>query len=250
MPSNRQQKWRVMIVDDERDARERLVRLVESFPELALVAVAASVSEAATLFVHHQPDIVLLDIEMPHASGFDLLPSLVPVPKIIFITAYEKFAIRAFEVNAIDYLLKPIFRTRFAVALNRIILPDSRAEEIVVRPFQPGELIFFRGEHSALAIPTHSIICITAAGNYSQIITEKQENMVYRNLSQWERRLPANLFLRVDRSLIINLSRISGIVTLDRDHTEIHLDRLDRSWVVGRTAAQRLMSFLKQGSDA
>jgi two-component system LytT family response regulator len=240
-----------MIVDDERDARERLAGLVNSFPELSLVAVAASVCEAATLFVQHQPNIVLLDIEMSAASGFDLLPSLVPVPKIIFITAYQEFAIRAFEVNAVDYLLKPVFRERFSRSLNRIIRPDSASaagdDDTPVVPFQRDDLIFFRGERASLAIPTKSIICITAAGNFSQVVAEDQESLVYRNLSQWEQRLPTNLFVRVDRSFIVNLTRITKIVALDRDHTEVHLDCVAKPRTIGRSAAHRLMLSLKQG---
>jgi two-component system LytT family response regulator len=235
--------WRAMIVDDEAPARERLVRLLSRYPEISIVASAASVKDAAASFLQHQPNLVFLDIEMPGANGFELLPSLHPVPKIIFVTGHEGFAVKAFEVNAVDYLVKPVFQDRLDAALKRILPSNDPPppDDAAAAPFSPEDLVFVRSEQSSTAIPVQKILYITASGNFSHVVSESANpTMVYRNLNQWQQRLPGNLFARIDRSLIINLSRVQKITTPDRNHAEVQFMGISEIVRIGRTALTRL----------
>lgn len=235
--------WKVMIVDDEPTARSRLQRLLRNHPSLQVVATAGSVEEAARRYVIHQPELLFLDIELKDGTAFDLLKFLRPVPKIIFVTGHENFAVKAFEVNAVDYLLKPIFGSRLDLALERILEKSPEPPSTTV--FSIDDLLLLRTVHSSLAIAARDIVCITAERNFSHVhAAEDRKIMIYRTLSQWEQRLPPQHFPRIDRSLLLNLSRLARIESADANHAWLHVRGLSTPLKVGRTAVRRLHELI------
>lgn len=241
-------KWRTLIVDDEAPARQHLRRLLTSHPEIEIVGEASDIFEAAEHCATRTPELILLDIQMPRATGFELLPRLNPVPRIIFVTAHEDFAVRAFEVNAVDYLLKPIFADRLALALQRVL--SQMGQEADSR-LGADESLFLHDDKALRLVPARKIVCIQAEGNYSRVILNDGKSLlIYRNLNQWEQRLPKSLFARVDRSLIVNLIHILEVKVLDRNTGNLFLSTLHEPVVIGRTALGRIKALLNEQSEA
>ncbi len=153
---------RALIVDDEAPARELLSILLASHPEVRIVGKAASVSEASAQFQALTPDLIFLDVQMPKKDGFSLLPELSPLPDIIFVTAYDNFAVKAFEVNAVDYLVKPIREDRLALALMRLFTPAERK----AKPYTQDDRIFLYTDQELRVVVAQEITLIEAEGNY------------------------------------------------------------------------------------
>jgi len=235
-----------IIVDDERPARIELARLLGGFPSVRLSGEAEGAAEARALIERLRPDLVFLDIEMPEQNGFDLLESLPPPhPHVIFTTAYNAYALRAFEVNALDYLLKPINPRRLAAALERLAQrcaaapagplgpevgagPDASAV-----PLQPDEHVFVRDGERCWFVAVRSLRLLESAGNHTRLYFDKATPLLYRTLNSMEERLPPTLFMRANRSQLINLTMIEKIgqwfsgslkVTL-KDGTEVEFSR-------------------------
>jgi two-component system LytT family response regulator len=208
-------KCRAIIVDDERVARDRLRRLLRVHPEIEVVAECADGETAITAVREHHPDLLLLDIEMPGLKGFDVLEALGPErePQVIFVTAYDEYAVRAFEACALDYLLKPTSPERLAKALARAL------EQIAIREKSAGDLMapnapteqrrftVRSGGRIAFVAP-EEIDWVEAAGNYAILHVGKQNHMVRETMSGMEAQLPAETFLRGSRSAILNLRRV------------------------------------------
>lgn len=231
-----------MIVDDEPAARNHLERLLKEYPQLEIVAVAGGVAEGREAFREHQPDLVFLDVEMGDGTGFDLLPFLDPLPKIIFVTAHPHFAVKAFEVRAIDYLLKPVFANRLKAALDRIMEPVFGTAESAPS-FQMDDVLFLRTTQGSIAVTTSDIAWIEAEGNFSYVhASGNRKVMIYRTLSQWEQRLPEDCFFRVDRSLMVNLTRLETVHSLGPNHANLHLRDMPEPLPIGRSAYRRLRS--------
>lgn len=237
---------KVMIVDDEAPARARLERLLSRHSSLEIIGTAGGISEAAAKFAALRPDLLFLDIEMPDGTGFDLLPFLDPVPRIIFVTAHEGFAVKAFEVNAVDYLLKPVFESRLDLTLRRILgeIPESEAS---AQTFQMEDLLFLRTPQASVAVEAKDILYISAERNFSHVhATKNRKIMIYRTLAQWQQRLPEEHFPRIDRSLLLNLSRLQKVEPLDPNHTLLHLRGLAEPLMIGRTALRRLNPLIRR----
>ena len=156
-------KIKALIVDDEPPARERLATLLKTHPQIEIVGEAGDVQSAARLSTSLQPDVIFLDIQLPRASGFDLLPLLTGEPAIIFVTAYDRYAIRAFEVNALDYLLKPIHPDRLALSLQRLTKqapePDHTLTDL--------DWVVLKEDRLLRMVLTTEITLIKADDNYS-----------------------------------------------------------------------------------
>jgi len=199
---------KAMIVDDEALARRELRRLLAKFDGVEIVGEAANIAEAATMIESLAPDLLFLDIQMPGGSGFDLLSRLEHVPRVIFTTAYDQHAVRAFEVNALDYLLKPIEPERLAAALARIepagalALPQRAAvlEQLFVRD---GQRCWF--------VPLKEVRLLSAENNYVRLWWGKLHPLLGRPLSTLEQRLDPKRFLRANRAQIINLEFIESV---------------------------------------
>jgi two-component system LytT family response regulator len=238
--------WRALIIDDEPPARKHLRRLLAEHPQIEVIGEAASVAEASEICERMRPGLLFLDVQMPRATGFDLLPKLNPVPKIVFVTAHEEFALRAFEVNAVDYLMKPVFADRLALALKRV-LNGSGLDPGADDPLEAGDSIFLQDGRTLRMVPLREIICIMAEGNYSTVVlSDGKEFLIYRTLNQWERRLPNSLFVRLDRSILINLTHLLEVKIIDRDAAQMRLAGRKEPVPLGRTAINRMRVSLQE----
>jgi two-component system LytT family response regulator len=200
---------KAMIVDDEPLARRELRRLLAEFPWVEIVAEAGNVGEAATAIEAHAPELLFLDIQMPGGTGFDLLSRLEHVPRVIFTTAYDDHAVQAFEVNALDYLLKPIEPERLAAALARArgpMLPQSAPKQSSI-----VERLFIRDGARCWFVPLHEVCLIVAEGNYVRLHWRDVRPLLGRPLSSLEERLDPQRFFRANRRQIINVEFIDTV---------------------------------------
>jgi two-component system LytT family response regulator len=200
---------RAIIVDDEPLARRELRRLLGEFPWVEIVAEAGNIAEAATAIEANAPELLFLDIKMPGGSGFDLLARLEHVPRVIFTTAYDDHAVQAFEVNALDYLLKPVEPERLAGALARARgpLPAPGAQ----RQPQVMERLFIRDGARCWFVPLHEVSLIVAEGNYVRLHWREVRPLLGRPLSSLEERLDPQRFFRANRKQIINVEFIEAV---------------------------------------
>jgi two-component system LytT family response regulator len=195
---------KVIMVDDEGMARRELRRLLGAHPEVEIAGEARDADEAEALIRGEQPDLVFLDVQMPGASGFDLLERLEELPQIIFTTAYDEYALKAFDVNALDYLLKPIVPARLAAALQKVRprVTPRRLEQVFVR----------EGERCWLVRMT-DIFLLESEGNYTRIYFRQERPLVPRSLASLEERLDPGSFFRADRARLINLKWVDQVET-------------------------------------
>jgi two-component system LytT family response regulator len=191
---------RAVIVDDERIARRELRRLLAAHPEIEIIGEAANGDEALAFIQKNEPDLVFLDIEMPGMTGFDLLDRLRDVPDVIFTTAYDQHALKAFEVNALDYLLKPIAAPRLAAALQKV--RGRRA--------QFRDQIFLRDAERCWIVRTSDIEILESEGNYTRVFFGKERPLIAGSLAAFEERLDPSSFFRASRKHVINLNGIES----------------------------------------
>lgn len=230
--------WKALIVDDERLARKKLRSMLAGFPNVQIIDEADSVAEAVKAVEKTNPEIIFLDIQMPRASGFDLLEQIETGAKIIFVTAYDEYAIRAFEVNALDYLLKPVSPKRLAQAIERL---EQATEKPTEKNLEYDDFIFVNSGRSSKFIKIDSIKCILAADVYSEILTEENRKfLLLKSLSEWETRLPAKNFLRIHRSTIINLEFIERIEKRFNYSHQIYLQGVNEPLVISRRYRAKL----------
>jgi two-component system LytT family response regulator len=199
---------KAMIIDDEPPARREIRRLLNEFGWIEVVGEAGNVDQAEELVASLRPELLFLDIQMPGGSGFDLLSRLEDLPQVIFTTAYDEHAVRAFEVDALDYLLKPIDPSRLAEALSR-----AKSAQAARTP-QPGavlEQIFVRDGERCWFVPLREVRLLSSEGNYVRLSWGKERPLLGRALAALEERLDANRFFRVNRRQIINLDFIESV---------------------------------------
>ncbi|HET7506117.1 MAG TPA: LytTR family DNA-binding domain-containing protein [Kofleriaceae bacterium] len=209
---------RAIIVDDERLARSELTRMVDAAGGVELVGEARNAAEAAELIGRLRPDLVFLDVQMPDADGFQLLERLEVAPFVIFTTAFDHYALRAFEVSALDYLVKPIAPERLAAALARAAmwvdaLPAPRGPEVLGR----GQRIFVRDGDRCWFVPVERIVVIESEGNYARLCFDGQRPVVPRSLNAIGDRLDPAMFFRANRRQIVNLEHVEAIAPWPND---------------------------------
>lgn len=215
---------KALIIDDERLAREELRDLLQSQGDVEVLGEAGNATEAISLLGSLPVDVVFLDIEMPGRNGFELLADLPVAPReVVFVTAYDQFALRAFSVNALDYLLKPVNPLRLAETLNRLRqrLGGTAAEnqDAVPAEAQPGNLtqlreddqFFLRDGDRCWFLPVRSLILIEACGSHARVHLADGKPLLNRTLASLEARLPPSLFLRANRSQLVNRLHILSI---------------------------------------
>ena len=221
---------KALIVDDEPLARRELRRLLDAFPWVQVVGEAGNVDEARLRIGESSPDLVFLDIQMPGGTGFDLLTQLDRVPRIVFTTAYDQYAVKAFDVNALDYLLKPIEPERLAIALAKI--HGTSAREPVERE-APLEQLFVRDGPRCWFVPLREVSLFTAEGNYVRLSWGRERPLLGRSLAAVEEKLDARRYFRANRGQIVNLDFILQVEPGDggrlhlqlRDGPEIEVSR-------------------------
>jgi two-component system LytT family response regulator len=189
---------KALIIDDERIARRELRRLLVGHSEIDIVGEAASGDEALVLIHKHDPDLLFLDIQMPGMTGFDLLDRLRDAPDVIFTTAYDQHALKAFEVNALDYLLKPIGAARLAAALERLRVRRSRSRE----------QLFLREGERCWIVRIAEIELLESEGNYTRVFFRNEKPLIAGSLAVFENRIDTTNFFRASRKHIINLNCI------------------------------------------
>jgi len=206
--------YRALLVDDERLARRQLRGLLASFPEVEVVGEAAAVPEALAAVQELQPEVVFLDIQMPGFSGFDFLASARGRFSTIFVTAHDRFALRAFEVNGLDYLLKPVEPAQLARAVNRLAAANVVAEN-PSSPLGANDYLFVSGAVSSRFVRVAQILYVLAAGPYSEIFVDDGSRwMMSRSITEWQARLPRSQFVRIHRSTIVNLNFVERVEPL------------------------------------
>lgn len=227
-------KLKVIIVDDEPPARERLRILLSAHPQLEIVGEAGDVQAAAELCASLLPDVIFLDIQLPRANGFELLPRLTGRPAIIFVTAHDRFATRAFDVNALDYLLKPVHPDRLALSIERLRSQTQEAQQ----PLTELDLVALKEDRGLRIVPLTAISYIKADDNYTCVyLLDIPPAFVRRSLAEWEKILPPDKFVRVDRSLIIRIAAIRSLRVETRDSAELIISGQDLPISLGRRAA-------------
>jgi two-component system LytT family response regulator len=197
-----------MIIDDEPPARRELRRLLTDFPWLEIVGEAGNVDQAEGMVESLSPDLLFLDIQMPGGTGFDLLSRLEHLPQVIFTTAHDEHAVRAFEVDALDYLLKPIDPSRLAAALARVKIAHAGRAPL---PEAVLEQIFVRDGDRCWFVPLREVRLLSSEGNYIRLSWGKTQPLLGRALAALEPRLDPNRFFRANRRQILNLDFIEHV---------------------------------------
>ncbi len=235
---------KALVVDDEPLARRELRRLLDAFPWIQVVGEAADIDEARASIEELSPGVVFLDIQMPGGTGFDLLTQLDRVPRIVFTTAYDQYAVKAFDVNALDYLLKPIEPERLATTLRKIQatpLREAAADDA------PLEQLFIRDGPRCWFVPLREVGLISAEGNYVRLLWGKERPLLGRSLATLEEKLDPRRFFRANRSQIVNLDFIEQVELGEggrlhiqlRDGPEIEVSRRQARLFRARTSVSR-----------
>lgn len=217
---------RALIIDDEFPARAALRGLLRAHPEIVVVGEASTTVEAQARLADGGYDLVFLDIQLRGGTGFDLLPFVRPEARIIFVTAFDEYAVRAFEVNALDFLMKPARPQRLAEALRRVVQPPVDVSAVSPLALAPTDLVHVKiGNGTTRFIALADIAAIESNENYSEAhLGDGTRLFVRRTMKSWEDALPPTHFVRIHRTTIINLDRYRGS---DRESYETTLLRLD-----------------------
>ncbi|MFC4636356.1 LytR/AlgR family response regulator transcription factor [Dokdonia ponticola] len=238
---------KVVIVDDEKSGRALIKEYLENHPALILVGEANNGVDAIKIINEFRPDLVFMDIQMPGLTGFDVLEHLEELPTIIFSTAYDKYALQAFEVHAVDYLLKPYTRERFDKAISKLkdnspkqILPLAD-QHIMSKTTYPDRIIVEKG-NKYVTLATEDIYRIEAYGDYSKIYDAKDTFISNRGISQLEEKLNPTQFLRIHRSSIVSLPAVKEVAKYGKSYLLILKN--DEKVKVSRSYADKIKELM------
>jgi two-component system LytT family response regulator len=250
-------KLRAVIVDDEDLARQVLREYLAPHTDIEIAAECANGFEAVKSVAELKPDLVFLDIQMPKLDGFEVLELIDPAPAIIFVTAHDNHAIRAFEVHAVDYLLKPVGADRVEAALARVKerlvanagkqphpVPSAADLAAAARPpAQYVDRIPVREGTSVVIIPTVKLDYVEAQDDYVALVTQGKKHLKQQTISSLEAALDPSRFLRIHRSYIVNLERVARLEPYGKDsYVAVLADRVQLP--VSRAGYSRLRAFL------
>jgi len=208
---------KAIIIDDERLARNELKKLLSEYPEIEIVAEAANAAEGIQRIEELQPDLIFLDIQMPGKTGFEMLSELDRAPHVIFTTAYDEYALRAFEVNALDYLLKPIEPKRLSDAIQKLEHIEEKEGEGSEMPSTPrgalGEFdqVFVKDGERCWFVKLTDIRLFESVGNYAKVFFGPNKPLILKSLNALEERLDDHIFFRANRKHIVNLRMIEKV---------------------------------------
>jgi two-component system LytT family response regulator len=234
-------RLKAIIVDDERLARAELRSLLGEHPNVEVAGEAHCIDAAIELCTTLNPSLVFLDVQLQGENGFELLDRIDSSCKVIFVTAYDTYAIRAFEVNAIDYLLKPVNPERLKHSIDRLQLGDSAQEPNKQRKLEYEDSLFLTFGERLCFLPVADIRRLHACGDYSEVFTtDGRKTLVLRSLRDWEARLPERFFVRIHRSTIINLKAVEKIEEWFNGSYLIHLAGTKEPQAVSRRYAAKL----------
>ena len=206
---------KAIIIDDERLARNELKKLLLEFPQIEVIDEAANANEGAEKIEAQNPDLIFLDIQMPGKTGFDMLLDLVKAPHVIFTTAYDEFALKAFEVNALDYLMKPIEPRRLADALQKLLQADEKeqASQLFINRGMLGESdqVFVKDGERCWFVKLAEVRLFESVGNYAKVFFAGNKPLILKSLNALEERLDERVFFRANRKHIVNMRMIEKI---------------------------------------
>lgn len=237
---------KALLIDDERLARSELRRLLRAHPEIEIVGEAANAVQAAEKIATFKPDLIFLDVQMPGRTGFELLAALPDAPRVIFTTAYDQYALKAFDFGALDYLLKPIEPARLAQAIVRLQSSDGSAETSGAGEGVLGEndQVFLKDGDRCWLVRLSDIRLLESEGNYARVYFAENRPLIPRSLQTLETRLDPQLFFRVSRQHIINLRAIGKIEPWFDGGLLLKLGERDPEVKVARRRAQELRERL------
>lgn len=237
---------KALIVDDERLARLELLRLLRAHPEIEIVGEARNAAEAERKIKELRPDLIFLDVQMPARSGFELLQETPNPPRVIFVTAYDQHALRAFEFGAADYLLKPIEPARLAQSLERLVAKsDVRQEPISSNAIlSERDQVFLKDGERCWFVRVSEIRLLESEGNYTRVYFRELRPLLPRTLHALEARLDPKFFLRASRRHLVNVRFIVRVEPAVDGGLNLHLDARDPAVKVSRRRAQTLRARL------
>ena len=209
-------KIKTIVVDDERLARLELINLLKNFPDIEIIAEYGDPEEAIAGISESDVDLVFLDIQMPGKNGFEVLEDLESVPHIIFVTAYDEFAIKAFEVNAMDYVLKPVEEERLKTAVEKAVNVIQEEKAATKRDLEKGvltgsEQVFIKDGEKCWFVHLRDVTLFESIGNYVRVYFDGNKPLILKSLNNLDKRLSDKEFFRANRKHILNLKWISKI---------------------------------------
>lgn len=246
---------RVLIIDDEAIARDALRVLLEAHPDYAITATAATITQARAALAREDYDVVFLDIQLRGGSGFELVSHVRAAAQLVFVTAHDEHALRAFDVNAIDYLLKPVHPERLARSLQKLAEAGGVSRPEVDPPgaalprMRDDDTVYLKLDAGARFVPLANIGAILSCENYSEVLLAGGERLlVRRSLKSWEDALPAPRFVRAHRQALVNLQRLVRIEDDGGDGPLLHLDGVRAPLRVSRREWATLRGVLPRDS--
>ena len=208
-------KIKAVIVEDSRLARNELKELIKKYEDIELLGEAENVDNGFELIQNVSPNLLFLDINMPEKDGFELLEMLDEVPITVFTTAFDEYAIKSFEYNALDYLLKPVSEKRFAMAMDKVKAKLENAEQgkgAETKKLSESSQIFIKDGESCWLVKIAEIALFEIVGNYTRVFFEDKKPLLYKSLNQIEEKLPETSFFRANRQQIVNTNYIENVV--------------------------------------
>ena len=241
-----------LIVDDERLARSELRRLLNAHPEIEVIGEAANAAQADDVIRTLAPELIFLDVQMPGRSGFELLAALEQPPAVIFTTAYDQYALKAFEFGAYDYLLKPIAPNRLSRALDRLgnrvttaAADDAQAGGSTAESLGENDRVFLKDDDRCWFVRVGDIRLLESEGNYARVYFKEHRPLIARTLQALETRLDPQQFIRVSRRHIVNLRFVRKVEPWVDGGLLLWLNEDDPEVKVGRRRAQELRDRLR-----
>lgn len=237
-----------LVIDDEKLARDLLMEYIAEIPEIKVIGQCSKGSEAVKMIDELMPELIFLDVQMPSMTGFDVLDNISHEPYVIFSTAYDKYAIQAFEKNAVDYLLKPVDEERFKKAVERaaelIKKDESNIDQLISilnqeKSPQYSANLFVQKSEKLLNLPVEEIIHLEASGDYSILSTAKDQYVCSTGISKLAEKLNPDVFIRVHRSTIININKLKEIEKHFNGGLVVRMDN-EKTFPVSRTYTKEL----------
>ena len=207
---------KALIIDDERLARNELKKLLQDFPEIEVIGEATNANEGIEKIESLSPDLIFLDVQMPGKTGFDMLCELERAPHVIFTTAYDEFALKAFEVNALDYLMKPVEPKRLADALHKLHQAEEKEMSASLTGINRGMLsendqVFVKDGERCWFVKLTEVRLFESVGNYAKVFFAGNKPLILKSLNALEERLDEKVFFRANRKHIVNLRMIDKV---------------------------------------
>ena len=210
--------FRTIIIDDERLAREELKSLLKDYHEIEIIDEAKNGEEGIQKIKEHKPDLIFLDINMPGLNGFEMIKHLEEIPRVIFVTAYDEYALKAFEVSALDYILKPVDPERLKEGIQKLTSSEDdfvSSQQLVItrkdRVLNTSDKVFIKDGEKCWFIELSKVRMLESDGNYVKVYFDNFRPLILRSLNSFEERLDSEFFFRANRKYIINLKWVSSI---------------------------------------